>query len=137
MTYERDGHGSVHRSVRGRGRCRDRGQVALEYLGFIPILILVAMAAVQIGLIAYTGQQAGTAARTGARSASLDGPFAADCQAAVSGWLADGTGCTSATLGDEVQVTATVDIPSVVPGWDFGDATKSATMPIDGEGPAG
>ncbi len=34
-------------------------------------------------------------------------------------------------LGDEVRVTATVDIPSVVPGWDFGDATKSATMPLD------
>ncbi|MER5838342.1 pilus assembly protein, partial [Streptomyces sp. NPDC002130] len=29
--------------------------------------------AVQLGLIAYTAQQAGTAARTGARSASLDG----------------------------------------------------------------
>ncbi|MEU9732307.1 TadE/TadG family type IV pilus assembly protein [Streptomyces sp. NPDC048002] len=113
------------------GSRRDRGQVALEYLGFIPVLVLVALAAVQIGLIAYTAQQAGTAARAGARSASLDGPFAADCQAAVSGWLADGTGCTSAGLGDEVRVTATVVIPSVVPGWDFGDATKSATMPLD------
>ncbi|CAL9465649.1 hypothetical protein SUDANB105_02717 [Streptomyces sp. enrichment culture] len=115
----------------GRGRGRDRGQVALEYLGFIPILILVALAAVQIGLIAYAAQQAGTAARAGARSASLDGPFAADCQAAVSGWLADGTTCTGGGGGDEVEVTATVDIPSVVPGWDFGDAHKSATMPRD------
>ncbi|MFD7403808.1 TadE/TadG family type IV pilus assembly protein [Streptomyces sp. NPDC059866] len=110
---------------------RDRGQVALEYLGFIPILILVAMAAVQIGLIAYTGQQAGTAARTGARSASLNGPYVQDCQNAVSSWLADGTDCSSAELGDEVEVTATVDIPSIVPGWDFGDANKTATMPID------
>ncbi|MGW0186956.1 TadE/TadG family type IV pilus assembly protein [Streptomyces sp. NPDC003362] len=115
----------------GRGRGRDRGQVALEYLGFIPILILVALAAVQIGLIAYAAQQAGTAARAGARSASLDGPFAADCQAAVSDWLADGTTCTGGEGGDEVEVTATVDIPSVVPGWDFGDAHKSATMPRD------
>ncbi|MFE6333903.1 TadE/TadG family type IV pilus assembly protein [Streptomyces sp. NPDC057798] len=116
---------------RPRVRARDRGQVALEYLGFIPILVLVAMAAVQIGLIAYTAQQAGTAARAGARSASLEGPFAQDCQAAVSGWLADGTTCASAGLGDEVRVTATVGIPSIVPGWDFGDATKSATMPLD------
>ncbi|MGP4089246.1 TadE/TadG family type IV pilus assembly protein [Streptomyces sp. KR55] len=114
-----------------RRNTRDRGQVALEYLGFIPILILVAMAAVQIGLIAYTGQQAGTAARTGARSASLNGPYVQDCQNAVSGWLADGTDCSSAELGDEVEVTATVDIPSIVPGWDFGDANKTATMPID------
>ena len=28
-------------------RSRDRGQVALEYLGFIPILMTVALAAVQ------------------------------------------------------------------------------------------
>ncbi|WP_409469964.1 TadE/TadG family type IV pilus assembly protein [Streptomyces sp. HC307] len=123
MSYE-------HCSFYGR-KDRERGQVALEYLGFIPILILVAMAAVQIGLIAYTGQQAGTAARTGARSASLNGPYVQDCQNAVSGWLADGTACSSAELGDEVEVTATVDIPSIVPGWDFGDANKTATMPID------
>ncbi|MFI9615642.1 TadE family protein [Streptomyces sp. NPDC052023] len=117
MTYRRHEHRS------------DRGQVALEYLGFIPILVLVAIAAVQIGLIAYTAQQAGTAARTGARSASLDGPYQQDCGNAVSSWLeAD---CTSAHLGDEVEVTATIDIPSIVPGWDFGPARKSATMPMD------
>lgn len=52
-------------------RAGDRGQVAIEYLGFLPILVLVGMAAVQLGLIAYTAQQAGTAARAGARSASL------------------------------------------------------------------
>ncbi|NEC52522.1 septum formation initiator, partial [Actinospica acidiphila] len=37
---------------------RDRGQVAIEYLGFLPVLLIVAMAAVQLGLIAYTAQQA-------------------------------------------------------------------------------
>jgi Flp pilus assembly protein TadG len=106
--------------------------VALEYLGFLPILLLVALAAVQLGLIAYAAQQAGTAARTGARSASLDLNFAADCQNAVSSWLADGTSCTSASLGDEVRVTSSVTIPSVIPGiGDFGRASKTATMPVD------
>ncbi|MDV9173230.1 pilus assembly protein, partial [Streptomyces sp. W16] len=47
-------------------KARDRGQVAIEYLGFIPILILVTLAAVQLGLIAYAAEQAGTAARAGA-----------------------------------------------------------------------
>ncbi|MET8247735.1 TadE family protein [Streptomyces sp. NPDC005202] len=110
---------------------RDRGQVAIEYLGFIPILILVAMAAVQIGLIAYTAQQAGTAARSGARSASLRGDAQQGCREAVSGWLADGTDCPAAYTGDAVTVTADVDIPSIVPGWDFGQAHKTATMPLD------
>ena len=110
---------------------RDRGQVALEYLGFIPILVLVAMAAVQIGLIAYTAQQAGTAARAGARAASLRESAQQACRNAVSGWLADGTSCVPAEGGDEVTVTATVRIPSIVPGWHFDPATKIATMPID------
>jgi Flp pilus assembly protein TadG len=113
-------------------RGRDRGQVALEYLGFLPILVLVAMAGVQIGLISYTAQQAGTAARAGARAASLEpGTAQAGCQNAVSGWLADGTVCTEAPGGDVVTVTATVQIPSIVPGWDFDPATKTATMPLD------
>ncbi|MFJ5261155.1 TadE/TadG family type IV pilus assembly protein [Streptomyces sp. NPDC088387] len=116
------------RPLRARG---DRGQVAIEYLGFIPILILVGLAVVQIGIIAYASQQAGTAARAGARSASLDLGAQAGCTAAVSSWLADGTNCSPAELGDEVEVTATVDIPSIVPGWDFDPATKTATMPID------
>ncbi|MFU0243497.1 TadE/TadG family type IV pilus assembly protein [Streptomyces scabiei] len=98
-----------------RPRAGDRGQVAIEYLGFLPILVLVGMAVVQLGLIAYTAQQAGTAARAGARSASLAG----------------GTHCTPSYGGDEVTVTATVEIPSIVPGWDFDPARKTATMPLD------
>ncbi|MET9763854.1 TadE/TadG family type IV pilus assembly protein [Streptomyces sp. NPDC006372] len=109
---------------------RDRGQVAIEYIGFLPILLLVALAAVQLGLIAYTAQQAGTAARTGARSASLEGPYEADCRAAVSSRL-NVLGCTPSYGADEVTVTVTVEIPSLVPGWNFDPARKTATMPLD------
>lgn len=108
---------------------RDRGQVALEYLGFIPVLILVAMAGVQIGLIAYTAQQAGTAARAGARAASLDESAQAGCTNAISDWLS--VTCDPAVGGDEVTVTAVVEIPSIVPGWNFDPAQKTATMPLD------
>ncbi|MDQ0763583.1 TadE/TadG family type IV pilus assembly protein [Streptomyces canus] len=108
---------------------RDRGQVALEYLGFIPILILVAMAGVQIGLIAYTAQQAGTAARAGARAASLDRSAQEGCVNAISDWLS--VDCAEGGGGDSVTVTATVQIPSIVPGWDFDPAVKTATMPLD------
>ncbi|MHC3453544.1 TadE/TadG family type IV pilus assembly protein [Streptomyces prasinus] len=113
----------------GLRRCRDRGQVAIEYLGFLPVLLIVAMAGVQLGLIAYTAQQAGTAARAGARSASLGEAAGPACAVAVSDWLA--TDCRGAGGGDEVTVTATITIPSIVPGWDFGQARKTATMPMD------
>ncbi|CAL9452759.1 TadE/TadG family type IV pilus assembly protein [Streptomyces sp. enrichment culture] len=125
MPYPRD-----HRR-QNRGRDRDRGQAALEYLGFLPVLLIVGMAVVQLGLIAYTAQQAGTAARAGARSASLDRGADGACTAAVSSWLADGTTCVPVGGGEEVTVVATVDIPSIVPGWDFGPARKTATMPMD------
>ncbi|HEY8978291.1 MAG TPA: TadE/TadG family type IV pilus assembly protein [Streptomyces sp.] len=115
-------------------RSRDRGQVAIEYLGFLPILLVVAMAVVQLGIIAYAGQQAGTAARAGARSASRDpeGGYQQDCRDAVSGWLADGTSCVAGFPGHDVRVTSKVDIPSVFFGWgDFGPAQRTATMPVD------
>ncbi|MEZ3182437.1 pilus assembly protein [Streptomyces pimonensis] len=112
-------------------RPRDRGQVAIEYLGFLPVLLVVAMAAVQLGLVAYTAQQAGTAARAGARSASLDRAAGPACTAAVSDWLAGRTDCGVAEDGDEVTVTATIGIPSIVPGWDFDPVRKTATMPVD------
>jgi len=113
----------------GRAARRDRGQVAIEYLGFIPILLLVALAGVQVGLIAYAAQQAGTAARAGARAASLDQGAQEGCATAVSDWLS--VTCSEAGGEDSVTVTATVDIPNLVPFWDFGTAQKTATMPLD------
>ncbi|MET7475176.1 TadE/TadG family type IV pilus assembly protein [Streptomyces sp. NPDC005648] len=110
----------------GRRR-RDRGQVAIEYLGFIPILLLVALAGVQLGLVAYAAQQAGTAARAGARGASLERDFAADCANAVSLEVT----CEEADLGTEVQVTSRVRIPSVLPGLGGHYASKTAVMPKD------
>jgi len=108
---------------------RDRGQVAIEYLGFLPILLIVGMAVVQLGLIAYAAQQAGTAARAGARAASLDKSAQDGCANAISDWLS--VTCVPAQNGDTVTVTATVQIPKIVPGWDFGPAKKTATMPLD------
>ena len=62
--------------ARLRGHGRDRGQASIEFLGFLPILLLVALAVVQLGLAAYAVQQAGTGARAAARTASMDGPTA-------------------------------------------------------------
>ncbi|MFE9001221.1 TadE/TadG family type IV pilus assembly protein [Streptomyces sp. NPDC007875] len=113
----------------------DAGSASIEFLGFLPILILVALAAVQLGIAAYAAQQAGTAARAAARTASLDEPRTspqAAGEAAISGWLADGTGISSGGCGGgKARATATVEIPSVIPGFDFGSAEKSATMPCD------
>ncbi|MHB9859403.1 TadE/TadG family type IV pilus assembly protein [Streptomyces sp. YIM S03343] len=112
----------------GRRR-RDRGQVAIEYLGFIPILLLVGLAAIQLGVAAYAAQQAGTAARAGARAASLREDAGAACAQAVSGRLA--VTCESSGGGDTVTVTSHVTIPPVFPGLGHIEASRSATMPVD------
>ncbi|MGW2642574.1 TadE/TadG family type IV pilus assembly protein [Streptomyces sp. NPDC001348] len=111
-----------------RERCRDRGQVAIEYLGFVPILLIVGMAGLQIGVVAYAAEQAGTAARAGARAASLQlGSSQQACREAVSGGL--DVQCEETPQGDSVKVIARVHIPKIL--WDFGDAHKTATMPLD------
>ncbi|OLZ70829.1 septum formation initiator [Streptomyces sp. IMTB 2501] len=111
-----------------RRRGRDAGQVAIEYLGFIPVLLIVGMAGIQIGAVAYAAEQAGTAARAGARAASLRQDPQQACAGAVSGALT--VTCAETGGGDgSVTVTARVRIPKIV--WSFGDATRSATMPLD------
>ncbi|MFD8674707.1 TadE/TadG family type IV pilus assembly protein [Streptomyces seoulensis] len=114
---------------RSRTRPRDRGQVAIEYLGFVPVLLIVGLAGIQIGAVAYAAEQAGTAARAGARAASLEQGAQGACAAAVSGGLS--VSCAEGGGGDSVTVTATVKIPQIVPGWSLGTAVKSATMPLD------
>ncbi|MEU9988497.1 TadE/TadG family type IV pilus assembly protein [Streptomyces sp. NPDC048045] len=109
-------------------RRRDAGQVAIEYLGFVPILLIVGLAGFQIGAVAYAAEQASTAARAGARAASLGQSAQQACAQAVSGGL---TVQCSGGGGDTVTITASVSIPSIVPGWTFDPAEKSATMPRD------
>ncbi|WP_326809455.1 MULTISPECIES: TadE/TadG family type IV pilus assembly protein [unclassified Streptomyces] len=114
---------------------RDRGSSALEFAGMLPLLLLVAVAALQLGIVGYAVQQAGTGARAAARVASQEDAaagYAAAGRAAMSGWTASRSGFALTQGGDEVEVTATVTIPSLIPGIDsFGEATRSAAMPTD------
>ncbi|MEU2241600.1 TadE/TadG family type IV pilus assembly protein [Streptomyces sp. NPDC018338] len=121
-------------------RRRDRGQAAIEYLGFLPILLIVGLAGLQLGMAAYAAQQAGTAARAAARADTVDVPDGEDRpdakaagHAAMSGWIAEG-----AEIDVEGGVaTVRVEIPRVFPFWNFEPVSKTVTMPKpqDQEGP--
>ncbi|MGW3581148.1 TadE/TadG family type IV pilus assembly protein [Streptomyces rubiginosohelvolus] len=120
-----------------RGTDRDRGQVAMEYLGFLPLLLLVAMGAVQLGLAAYAANQAGTAARAGARTAaSVDarGSGQSNARDAVSDWVERGGFRYRESGGQDITVTVRVRVPSVVPGLDGWWAERSTTMPNEKSG---
>ncbi|MCT4355556.1 pilus assembly protein [Streptomyces sp. Je 1-79] len=115
---------------------RDRGQVAVEYLGFLPILLLVALAGIQLGIVAYAAQQAGTGARAAARAATHDEATVGGREAglaAMSDWIAERSVVTPSEGADEVTYTVSVDIPSVVPFWDFEKVSRSATLPLPEE----
>lgn len=108
----------------------DRGQVALEYIGFIPILLLVALCGIQLGWVAYVHQQAETAARTAARVQARTGE----------GGAAAGAAAVKASLDPQVSVSTTEDavtakvritVKSIVPGLSFEPATATVTMPND------
>ncbi|MGW5851876.1 TadE family protein [Streptomyces sp. NPDC055254] len=110
----------------------DRGQVALEYLGFLPVLMLVALGAIQLGWAAYVVEQAGTAARTAARveAREPDAGRAAGL-AAIRGDLGSRTTIDISKPGDTVRVTVTIRIKSIVPGVGDGRAERTAIMPDD------
>ncbi|WP_322974213.1 pilus assembly protein [Actinacidiphila epipremni] len=98
-------------------------------------MLLIALAGIQLGLVAYCGEQAGTAARTAARTAALpapDGGIARGRTAgenAVSDWLTAHVTVRSASA-DGYRAQASVDVPSVLPGVHlFGPVSRSATMP--------
>ncbi|SCK57702.1 TadE-like protein [Streptomyces sp. AmelKG-D3] len=130
------------RGGRNRGRAdvpeparkahRDRGQVALEYLGFLPLLLLVALLAIQLGIAAYAANQAGTAARAGARTAAsydAHGDPEAAARGALSGWV-EANGFSYSQSGfEDITATVAIKVPSLVPGIGPWTATRSATMP--------
>ncbi|GGQ35595.1 MULTISPECIES: TadE/TadG family type IV pilus assembly protein [Streptomyces] len=108
----------------------DRGQVALEYIGFVPILLFVALCGIQLGWVAYVHEQADTAARTAARvEAQHRGRGEAAGVAAVREGL--GARVVVSRTADAVTAVATIRVNSIIPGLDPDDARATAVMPND------
>ncbi|HEY9369550.1 TadE/TadG family type IV pilus assembly protein [Streptomyces sp.] len=119
-----------------RAERRDRGQAGLELVSWTPLLLLVGLLVIQLGLGVFAAQQAGTAARAAARAQTdqrSDVWYERAARESLSDFLErdNGARITKSGWGEEVTVTVKVKVPSVVPGIDFGDAEKSATMPRD------
>jgi hypothetical protein len=114
---------------------------SLEYLGMLPLLLLFALAGIQLGLVAYCGEQAGTAARSAARTASLAPPAGGTANGeaagenAVSDWL-DAKITWDDVSRESYTAKATIKVPSVLPGVHlFGPVSRTATMPREDNTP--
>ncbi len=108
----------------------DRGQVAIEYIGFVPILLFVALCGIQLGWVAYVHEQADTAARTAAR---VEARHKGRGEAAGYAAIREGLPATvSVDAGaDAVTATVTIRINSIIPGLDPEPAKATAVMPND------
>lgn len=114
----------------GRRRWGDRGVSMLEFAGFLPILLLVGLAAIQLGLVGYAANQAGSGARAAARAASQGDSGEAAGAAAMDGDLSSSIDVGDG--GDTTTATVEVQVPTLLPfiGSDW-SVTKEATMPND------
>jgi hypothetical protein len=101
----------------------------LEFAGFLPVLLVIGMAAIQLGLIGYGINQAGSGARAAARAASQNRDGTAAGTAAVSGWLSPEV--TAPKGADTTTATVTVRVPAVIPLFSGWTVTRQATMPND------
>ncbi|MFJ6794668.1 TadE/TadG family type IV pilus assembly protein [Streptomyces sp. NPDC091268] len=113
----------------------DGGQVAVELVGTVPLILLLLAAVWECVLIGYAFSLAGNAADEAARAGAVKGHGA--CVAAagehVSASWALQVQCRDA--GDVYTATVTLNIPVLFPGLGFGsiDGTAGAAMEREGE----
>jgi Flp pilus assembly protein TadG len=114
-------------------RSGDRGDVA-PLVVLTPITVFLVMLVIQMGLFFHARSIVAAAAQDGARAAQLEGGTEADARLAAAQILA---GSESLLINeqvivvsdeDEVTVTITADLNSLVPFWD-GSLSASATGP--------
>lgn len=98
----------------GSGR-DDRGQVAVEFLGMVPLILLTLALLWQVVLVGYTYTLAGNAADEAARACAVGDDGAAAAGRHIGGaWSVSGGVCE--TSGGMVHVQVSVEVPVLVPG---------------------
>ncbi|THA37291.1 TadE family protein [Streptomyces sp. A1547] len=116
---------SARRPVRAaRG---DRGQVAVEFVGMVPLILLLVAAVWECVLIGYAFSLAGNAADEAARVGAVHGGGACDAAARrhVGGAWNMSVDCGES--GDVYKATVKLNLPVFFPGLDI-------DTPITGEG---
>ncbi|MEE1741797.1 TadE family protein [Streptomyces sp. BE147] len=122
-----------------RGRDRDRGQTAIEFLGMTPFIILIMLVLWECALIGYTWSLAGNAADVGARKGS--GAEYAQSRACKKGakehlpdaWR-DGVKITCKSSRELYKADVKLKVPVLVPGLFDLDVkiTGHAGSPLEG-----
>ncbi|MEU8759784.1 TadE/TadG family type IV pilus assembly protein [Streptomyces sp. NPDC048659] len=120
----------------GRAGRDDRGQVAVEFVGMLPLILLTLVLLWQCVLIGYTFTLAGNAADEGARAGAVDGDCAAAAKRHLDGAWAAGARPDCGRDGGLYRATVRLRVPVLFPGagsFPF-DVTGDAAAVWEGEG---
>ncbi|MGW5851875.1 TadE/TadG family type IV pilus assembly protein [Streptomyces sp. NPDC055254] len=123
--------GPVRRRGTGTGttRGRDRGQVAIEFVGMLPLILLLVAAVWQCVLIGYAFSLAGNAADEAARAGAVHGDGECDAAAKEHIGSAWSVRVSCGPDGNLYKAEVSLRVPVLVPGLDTG-------LRIDGHGGA-
>jgi hypothetical protein len=90
---------------------REGGTASVELIATVPLLLLGALVAAQIGLAGHALWSAGVAARAGARAALVGGDASAAARQALPPTLRSGAG-----VSESGAVSVRVAVPRLLPG---------------------
>ncbi|MFI9581236.1 TadE/TadG family type IV pilus assembly protein [Streptomyces sp. NPDC052236] len=130
-------------NVRLRGRGGDRGQVAVEFIGMLPIILMTCVLLWQAVLFGYAYTLAGNGADRAAHEAAINHPEDKDAQCDEGARL----GVADEDYNDDVEAdcvagsntmraTVKVKVPVLIPGlasFSFGKVKGEASSPLEGE----
>ncbi|MEU3722005.1 TadE/TadG family type IV pilus assembly protein [Streptomyces sp. NPDC031705] len=113
---------------------RDRGQVALEFVGMVPLILLLVAAVWECVLIGYAFSLAGNAADEAARAGAVHGD-AGSCEAAAGEHIGGAWGMEAdcGRSGDIYTATVKLKIPVFYPGLNFGGITGKGGAAMERE----
>ena len=120
---------SFHDGGQGARRAwRERGAAALEFVGVLPIVLLMGALAFQMGLVGWAMVSTGHAARDAARAKVLGHDPQVAARGALPGILRSEPELSSQVRSDSVEYTVVVEVPSLI-GIPLGTVKRSAEMP--------
>ncbi|WP_435974292.1 TadE/TadG family type IV pilus assembly protein [Streptomyces sp. Qhu_M48] len=94
----------------------DRGQVAVEFLGMVPVILLTLALLWQVVLVGYTYTLAGNAADEAARACAVGEDGGAAALRHLDGAWKDGARPSCEQGGGMVTAVVEIDVPVLVPG---------------------
>ncbi|MFI1657570.1 TadE/TadG family type IV pilus assembly protein [Streptomyces sp. NPDC020472] len=113
----------------------DRGQVAVEFLGMVPLILLTLALLWQVVLVGYTYTLAGNAADEAARAYAVGDDCGEAARRHLDGAWADGVEPDCSAGGGMVDAVVTVRVPVLFPGVGGLFRVRGEAAAVDERGP--